>query len=221
MKKKDILWGLGLILIIMFLVYPSTHHIFVEATKSYPYITGFVKVSILAIMGELLAIRISNGDFIKPKGFILKFIVWGFIGMVFVIMFDLFASGVLSLKSKGLLPSLSNPSLDNFITAFLTSSLMNLIFAPTFMAFHRVTDTCIDLGTTDINKVLDAIDWHGFISFVVIKTIPLFWIPAHTFTFMLPAEYRVLSASFLSIALGTILALAKKSKPKVNKTLGS
>ncbi|WP_051623562.1 hypothetical protein [Clostridium hydrogeniformans] len=221
MKKKDILWGFSLILIIFFLVYPSTHEIFVGATKSYPYITGFVKVSLLATMGELLAIRIKDGDFIKPKGLILKSIVWGFIGVVFVIMFDLFSSGVLSAKSKGLLPTLSNSTLDRFVTAFFTSALMNLTFAPTFMSFHRVTDTCIDLGTTNLNRVLKSIDWSGFISFVVIKTIPLFWIPAHTLTFMLPGEYRVLSASFLSIALGAILALAKRPVANSNSNSNS
>ena len=52
----------------------------------------------------------------------------------------------------------------------------------------------------------------GFVSFVLMKTIPIFWIPAHTITFLLPSEYRVLSAAFLSIALGAILAFAKKKK---------
>jgi hypothetical protein len=34
-------------------------------------------------------------------------------------------------------------------------------------------------------------------------------IPAHTITFFLSAEYRVLRAAFLSTALGAILAFAK------------
>jgi hypothetical protein len=124
---------------------------------------------------------------------------------------------------KGLLPS----SHSLFLSAFFTSLFMNLIFAPTFMALHRITDTYIDLGEGKWSKickvklkdVTDKIDWYGFISFVVLKTIPLFWIPAHTITFMLPSEYRVLMASFLSIALGGILAFAKRRKvnvPKVN-----
>jgi len=46
------------------------------------------------------------------------------------------------------------------------------------------------------------------------KTIPMFWIPAHTITFLLPSEFRVLAAAFLSIALGAILAFAKKKKPQ-------
>lgn len=61
-----------------------------------------------------------------------------------------------------------------------------------------------------LSEVVKTIDWYGFIRFVVLKTIPFFWIPAHTVTFLLPAEYRVLAAAFLSIALGGILASAKR-----------
>ena len=40
------------------------------------------------------------------------------------------------------------------------------------------------------------------------KTIPFFWIPAHTITFILPQDYRVLFAAVLGIALGVLLAIA-------------
>ncbi|KRQ86223.1 hypothetical protein ABG79_01954 [Caloramator mitchellensis] len=216
MRKKDLLWLLTLALIIVFLIHPTTHIAFVTATKNHPYIMGFIKVSILATMGELLAIRIANGDYKKPYGLLYRFIIWGFLGMVFALVFDLFASGVTATMKKGLLPGGDS----KFFFAFFTSSLMNLIFAPTFMALHRITDTYIDLGQgtfkkifkVRINDVVNKIDWNGFIGFVVMKTIPSFWIPAHTVTFLLPSEYRVLMASFLSIALGAILSLAKRKK---------
>ena len=51
-------------------------------------------------------------------------------------------------------------------------------------------------------------------TFVVGKTIPFFWIPAHTVTFLLPPEYRVFVAALLSIALGLILALASSRHAK-------
>jgi hypothetical protein len=92
------------------------------------------------------------------------------------------------------------------------------------MILHRVTDTFIDLGEGHINKILKVkghdvirtIDWQNFFGFVVLKTIPLFWIPAHTITFLLPENYRILSAGFLSIALGLILTLSKLKKNKSN-----
>lgn len=228
MKKKKslipalLLWLLALAVIVFILVFPSTHKAFMSATKAHPYIMGFVKVSILATMGELLAIMISSGEFKLPKGLLYRFIVWGFLGITFVIVFDLFANGVTGTMKKGvLLPFIAtNTTLGNFVFAFFTSAFMNLAFAPTFMAFHRVTDTFIDLGEGKLSKILKAklsdviktIDWNGYIGFVVVKTVPLFWIPAHTITFMLPPEYRVLMAAFLSIALGAILATSKRKK---------
>jgi phage-related protein len=54
-------------------------------------------------------------------------------------------------------------------------------------------------------ELIEAINWDAFISFVVFKTIPFFWIPAHTVTFTLPIQYRVAVAADLSIILGVIL----------------
>jgi hypothetical protein len=52
------------------------------------------------------------------------------------------------------------------------------------------------------------LDWTTMWGFVFKKTIPLFWIPAQTINFMLPEEYRVLFAAFLSIVLGVLLSVA-------------
>ncbi|HRZ79119.1 MAG TPA: Mpv17/PMP22 family protein, partial [bacterium] len=41
-----------------------------------------------------------------------------------------------------------------------------------------------------------------------LKTIPLFWIPAHTITFLLPENHRVLFAAILGVVLGVFLAIA-------------
>lgn len=92
------------------------------------------------------------------------------------------------------------------------------------MILHRITDTYLDLGQgklgailkIDFKEVIKSIDWQNFFSFVVLKTIPLFWIPAHTITFLLPENYRILSAGFLSIALGLILTIAKLKKSKLS-----
>ncbi|MFA5037710.1 MAG: hypothetical protein WC479_11105, partial [Candidatus Izemoplasmatales bacterium] len=151
------------------------------------------------------------------------FFVWGFLGVVFVLAFKLFASGVAAAQMANLLPSINQ---DTFwailLTAFLISFLMNLLFAPTFMIVHRITDTFIELGEgrlhaivkVRLNDVIERIDWKTFFSFVVFKTIPFFWIPAHTITFLLPENYRVLMAAYLSIALGVLLSAAKQLKIK-------
>jgi len=223
-KKKDLIWIGTLLIIVFLLAYPSTNEIYTIANKAHPYIMGFLKVSILATMGELLALRIATGDYKKPVGIIYKFIVWGFLGMGFVIAFDLFANGVMGSMKKGLLPSgVPDTFSAKLLFAFFTSAFMNLIFGPTFMTLHRLTDTYIELGQGRFSKikkvklkaVTTKIDWYGFMSFVVFKTIPIFWIPAHTITFLLPGEYRVLMAAFLSLALGIILASSKRKNVKV------
>jgi len=215
MKKgtiQTILWILIIALCGAILVIPATREVFLSATKAHPYLMGFIKFAILATMGELLAIRIASGGWNAPKGLHWKSLIWGLIGMLVTLIFQIFAGGISASMAGGYLPGGDNA----FLFAFFVGSIMNLTFAPTFMAAHRFTDTWLDLyyeGKKNI-KVLDVtkrIDWNSFVSFVVMKTIPFFWIPAHTITFMLAPEYRVVAAAFLSIALGVILSFAKKN----------
>lgn len=214
MKKgtpQTIIWIMIIALISAILIVPATREVFLAATKAHPYLMGFVKFAILATMGELLAIRIASGSWNAPKGLLWRSLIWGLIGMLITLIFQIFSGGVTFAMAGGFLPGGGN----TFLFAFFVSSIMNLTFAPTFMAAHRFTDTWIDLyyegkrkiRVTDVTK---RIDWNGFVSFVVIKTIPFFWIPAHTVTFLLAPEYRVVMAAFLSIALGGILSYAKK-----------
>lgn len=207
----DLAWLAALVVVVALLVAPRTHEAFVLATARHPYLAGFVKFLILATMGELLAIRIAAGDWRSPRGLPWRAVVWGALGMAIVLVFEIFAAGVSGALAKGLLPGFGS----KLAFAFFVSATMNLTFAPTMMLAHRVTDTWIDLryetGRWDVGlgAVVGRIDWSGFVSFVLVKTIPLFWIPAHTVTFLLPPEYRVLAAALLSIALGAILATGK------------
>jgi len=193
---------------------PFTRDTFIKLTTENPYMGGFVKFFILATMGELLAIRISTGSWKVPTGVIYRAVIWGFLGMAITLFFAIFQNGVQAVMSKGMLPGKDS----KLAFAFFTSAATNMTFGPVMMALHRVTDTYIDIKyespgkKIDLNSVINRIDWNGFISFVVLKTIPIFWIPAHTITFSLPSEYRIMAAALLSIALGVILAFAKKRK---------
>ena len=216
MKKGDILWGAVLLGVIAFLITPGTHTMFLTASKTSPYLMGFVKFAVLASMGELLAIRIVMGNWKKPNGVLWRVIVWGIIGITVTLMFVLFDAGVQSCMERGYLPFVEGEGFfPILVTAFFISAITNLSFGPSFMLFHRITDTWIDLGQgkmfqmrkITLNEVMDAADLKGFVTFVVCRTIPVFWIPAHTVTFMLPPEYRVLMAAMLSICLGVILVL--------------
>ena len=217
MKKKDIIWVVVIVLLTLIVVIKSSRIVFEQLTSDYPYLMGFIKTAILASMGELLVNRIKNGSYFSEKGIVLKFFVWGFLGMIFVLIFKVFASGVVSAQQSGLLPLMEASFVSSLLTALLISTIMNIFFAPTFMLLHRVTDGYIFLSEGNLikmrhvklNDVIERINFKIFISFVVLKTIPLFWIPAHTITFMLPENYRVLMAAYLSIALGIILTVSK------------
>ena len=219
LKMFDYIWGSLLLVFVLIVVFEPSRVVFEELTENYPYMMGFVKVSILATMGELLANRIAKGHYKGIYGLPYRFIVWGFLGCVFVVIFPIFYEGVYQVQQASLLPFISHDYFGGLLlTAFFTSAFMNLFFAPTFMALHRVTDTYIDLGQGKFKQIIKVklddcithINWNRFISFVVLKTIPLFWIPMHTITFLLKEEYRILLAASLSIALGVLLSLASK-----------
>lgn len=212
MKKLDALWLLGIITIALFLINHDTNEIFVETTKAHPYIMGFVKFAILATMGELLSIRIVKGDWQKPTGFLFRIFIWGIIGVLTSIYFPIFANGIVDLQQKGLLFGLHNA----LFTAFLISLIMNAVVGPFVMSFHAFTDTYIELKCANLDcklqNVISTMNHQKVIGFLILKTIPFFWIPVHTITFMLPSEYRVLMAAGLSIVLGIILGFASRTK---------
>ncbi len=217
MKKGDIVYCMLLAGIVAFLTIPATNGLFLAATQKSPYLMGFAKFAVLATMGEFLAIRITARQWKAPRGAVYKAIVWGILGICIVLMFQIFPAGVAQAADKGYL-WLGSGWFSSLLTAFLTSFIMNFTFGSMFMALHRITDTMIDKRCngekTSLKAAIDTIDWADFIKFVVGKTLPLFWIPMHTLSFLLPQGYQVLFAGFLSIALGVILAYAKRRQYK-------
>ena len=211
MKREDV--GFMVIMggIIFLLVLPMTSQAFFSWSEQYQIIGGFLKFFVLASLGDLLSCRLKAGHY-RVKGLLFKAIVWGFIGVVIVFVFPIFSQGVAFLQRDGLLPFEASV----FFQAFFTSLFMNLIFAPTMMLFHRVSDHYIEQKIADrhhqLKTTLAAIDFRGFVSFVLFKTIPLFWIPAHTITFILPTTYRVFFAAVLGIALGLLLGIGTRKK---------
>ena len=219
MQRGTLLWALTLAAVALLLVVPATHDFIMANTKNHPYIMGFIKFAILATMGELLAIRIVSKTWKLPPGVVYRAIVWGIIGAGLVIIFGVFTAGVENVIKLGLVP-IPSGALAGVVTAFWMSAINNIAFAPTLFLLHRITDTYLDLADGQLSKigsirfaqVAQTIDWNGLVSFVMVRTIPFFWIPAHTITFSLPPEYRVLFAASLSLALGCILGFAKSRK---------
>lgn len=161
-------------------------------------------------------------------GVLPKFFVWGFLGLTIKMAFVIFANGVpifieymgLNEATKALAGNNIGPKI---LVAFSISVAMNTIYAPVMMLFHKITDIHISdhggkvyslLKPIKMAPIIQSIDWNIFWGFVLKKTIPLFWIPAHTITFLLPPDFQVLFAAILSIMLGLILSFATLKSQK-------
>lgn len=220
MKKGDFLWIVALLVWVVILVVPASRVAFITVTDAHPYAGGFVKFSILATMGDLLGARVLKGDWVIPKGVFYKAIIWGIIGLMVTLVFTVYMGGVAAAQASAKLPFKGSV----LAQAFFGSAIMNITFGPMMMAFHRFTDMYIDTkyekngGKVTMRELIDKNDWHSLVEFSWIKTCPFFWIPAHTVVFLLPSQYRVIVSAFLSIALGLLLAIAKKGKSVQVKT---
>lgn len=185
---------------------------FGDFTQAFPYLMGFFKVGLLATFGEMLKNRRKNGVWQVPSLF-WRFVVWGITGMVFTVVFALFGSAIPVLMKKGLLFSFANNSLNEFFRAFFTSFFMNMIFAYPMMLAHEYFNEVINrkkfIGGSTFLKEINANIWGSFIP----KTILYFWVPAHTATFLLPENYRVLASAILALALGFLLTFHGAKAP--------
>jgi len=215
-RKGDFLWGAVLLLWILILAIPATRSAFIETTDAYPYIGGFFKFFILATMGDLLGVRILKGEWIIPKGFVFKAMVWGILGMMITLVFTVFTAGAAVAQTTGKLPFAGS----KLAQAFFGSTIMNLTFGPMMYIYHKFGDLFIDLkyekkgGSVTVKDLVDRVDWYTIVSFSWLKTCTLIWIPCHTIVFLLPAQYRVLASAFLSILLGILVAVSKKGSGK-------
>lgn len=214
-KKGDFCWAIALLVWVLILVIPSARTVFVNVTNTHPYLCGFVKFFVLATMGDLLGVRILNGKWIIPKGFVFKAIVWGILGMMITLTFAVFSSGAAVAQATGKLPFAGS----KLAQAFFASTIMNLTFGPMMYIYHKFADLYIDTryqkksGKITVKELVDKVDWYTMVSFSWLKTCTLIWIPCHTIVFLLPSQYRVIASAFLSVLLGVLIAISKmKSK---------
>ena len=226
MKKNDILFIVCCLCVLaLFVFMKPLGNIFMELS-SYKDWRGlsmaFVKFAVLATLGESIGLRIQKGVYNLPGfGLAPRAIVWGCLGVMISMAMTIFSTGTPVLLANMGLNVESQQFGARLLIAFCTSVLMNLFFAPVFMTFHKVTDTHILnnggtiaglFKTLKFREIFTQLNWGVLYGFVFKKTIPLFWFPAHTLTFMLPAQWRVLFAAFLGIVLGVLLSVAARKK---------
>ncbi len=224
MKTKDLYVALVLIaLFAPFALSDSVLDHYNQLNSEHGFILSFLKFAILATLGESIGLRISAGCYNRPGfGLLPRAIVWGFLGIAMKMAIVIFAIGVPGLLTYAGMEQVKETlsgglSFAHIFIAFAISVFANLFFAPIMMVFHKVTDTHIMntggtvkglLSRIEPGAILSDMNWQFQWDFVLKKTIPFFWIPAHTITFLLPADHRVLFAALLGVALGVILSIA-------------
>lgn len=228
MKKGDLLFlCVTLVLFVPFFVSDELYGAYREFNSSHGMLASFFKFAVLSTLGELLGLRISSGSYYrKGVGVMPRAFVWGIFGMAINMAFVIFSTGIpafagyLGVENPAGIMS-GNISVGKVALAFAISVAMNSIFAPVFMTLHKITDTHIlATGGTmrglfspiPMGEILQNINWKVQWGFVFKKTIPLFWFPAHTVTFLLPEDMRVIFAALLGVVLGLILAVAARRK---------
>lgn len=163
---------------------------------AHPYLSAAIQFGLLGTVGELAAASLKARRLTLPCTLFqvfLKVLAWALLGLVIKAGFVGMKGFTRALLDHHILPAFLASGIG---WAFSLSTLTNLFFGPQMMLFHRLEDNLI-LGRRGFDGMLPAI-----------RTLGWFWIPAHTLTFSLPAEFQVGLAALWSLALGLILGLA-------------
>ena len=228
MKKHDYIMALCVILFFLpFFLSPALYEGYKIFNNEHGMFMSFVKFALLSTLGEVIGLRISTGYYYK-KGFgiLPRAFVWGILGMGINLAFIVFSTGVPNFLAY--MGGINAPLLmvEPFTwakvgVAFAISVTMNSIFAPVFMTLHKVTDTHIlATGGTmgglftpiPMANILQNLNWKVQWGFVFKKTIPYFWFPAHTITFLLPSDARIIFAALLGVVLCIFVAIAARTQ---------
>ena len=227
MKRTDLYFIVAIAAIFLpFFLSAPLYEWYSTFNASHGMVMSFLKFGILSTLGEMLGCRISTGKYVTPTfGVLPRMVVWGFLGMGINMAMIIFSKGTpMFMQYMGMTNAVEafttdGFSMDKLWVALAVSVAMNTIFAPVFMTFHKVTDAHIAAHNGSLKALvtpipmaerLATLNWQAQWEFVFRKTIPFFWYPAHTITFLLPAEQRVLFAALLGIVLGVLLAVSVK-----------
>ena len=227
MKRTDLYFIVAIAAIFLpFFLSAPLYEWYSTFNASHGMVMSFLKFGILSTLGEMLGCRISTGKYVTPTfGVLPRMVVWGFLGMSINMAMIIFSKGTpMFMQYMGMTNAVEafttdSFSMDKLWVALAVSVAMNTIFAPVFMTFHKVTDAHIAAHNGSLKALvtpipmaerLGTLNWQAQWGFVFRKTIPFFWYPAHTITFLLPAEQRVLFAALLGIVLGVLLAVSVK-----------
>lgn len=172
---------------------------YAQWVAAHPMGSAMVQFAILGTLGEVVAAsaRARRAALpCTPLQLAGKAIAWALLGVIIKYGFTGMKGFTQALLDKHLLPAFLGAGVGK---AFAVSALTNVFFGPQMMAFHRIEDNVIlgQKGFAGLERAWWTLLW--------------FWIPAHTLTFALPADYQLGLAALWGLVLGVILGL---SKPK-------
>jgi len=227
-KRKDLIFSLIYIGIFLPILLSTTaYDHFADFSRDWAFTASFLKFAILATMGEMLGMRIRTGRYYNIGfGLLPRAIVWGFLGVFTKAAFMIFSGGVPYIAMYAGMHDTAAAmagglTVQKIMISFLISLFLNIFYAPVLMVTHKVTDSHITMTggslkgfftAVRVTEILENINWNSMWGFVLRRSIPFFWIPAHTITFLLLPELQILFAAVLSTALGLILAFASRKK---------
>lgn len=163
-----------------------------------PLLSAAIQFAFLGTIGEIISFSIQKNKVAIPCTWLqllFKGIAWAVLGVVIKYGFTGMKGFTQALLDHSLLPLFLDSSLG---WAFAVSVFTNVFFGPQMMAFHRIEDNLIlrQRGFQGITKAWKTLIW--------------FWIPAHTITFLLPADLQIGLAALWSLVLGIIMGATKK-----------
>ena len=163
---------------------------------AHPFLSAALQFGLLGTLGEVLAASLKSRRPALPctaLQLLAKVLAWALLGLVIKAGFVGMKGFTRALLEQHILPGAWS---SGFGWALALSALTNVFFGPQMMLFHRLED----------NLILRRRGFDGMAP--ALRTLVWFWIPAHTITFSLPAEYQLGLAALWSLALGLILGLA-------------
>lgn len=165
-----------------------------------PLLSAAIQFALLGTLGEVLSACLKAGRPNLPCSLlelIGKIAAWALLGIIIKYGFTGMKGFTGALLEHNLLPQFLSSGLGWALTV---SVLTNLFFGPQMMLFHRIEDNLIlrRWSFTGITKAWWTLIW--------------FWIPAHTLTFSLPANFQIGLAALWSVVLGLIMGLSKQVK---------
>lgn len=165
--------------------------------SAHPLLSAACQFGLLGTLGEAAAASLKARRPAlpcTPLQLAAKALAWALLGLVIKGGFVGMKGFTRALLDHHFLPAWLG---SGFGWALALSTLTNVFFGPQMMLFHRLEDNLI-LGRRGFDGMMPAI-----------RTLGWFWIPAHTLTFSLPAEYQLGLAALWSLALGIILGLRR------------